>query len=285
MRNTLIANLTAAAGKDDRIFLVVGDLGYSVIEDFAEAFPNRYLNAGVSEQNMVSVAAGLAREGYKVFAYSIGNFATLRCLEQIRNDVCYHKLPVTMISIGGGFMYGSLGATHHATEDIAVMRALPNMSVYVPFSKAIMPKVLDEVLGGEAPAYIRIGREGAAPEQIEGDGLVRIRGKNGDMSETAFITVGKITDDLLAEAKKQQADVYALYRVKPLPEQAVKALVSSYRQVCVVEDHQRAGGAFSALSECISPLKSFAISDSFASLTYKEDELRNLYITEEYNNE
>ena len=109
------------------IILITGDLGFGVLNEFIEKYPNNFINAGVAEQNMTGIAAGLALEGKKVFTYSIANFPTLRCLEQIRNDVCYHNLDVNIISIGGGFSYGPLGMTHHATEDIAVMRTLPNL--------------------------------------------------------------------------------------------------------------------------------------------------------------
>ncbi|TMB73087.1 MAG: hypothetical protein E6J46_15620, partial [Chloroflexi bacterium] len=115
-----------------RVCLIVGDLGYSVIEDFANRHPDQFVNAGVSEQNMIGLAAGMALSGKIVFTYSIGNFGTLRCLEQIRNDVCYHRANVKVVAVGGGLAYGNLGVTHHASEDVAIMRALPNMTVVAP---------------------------------------------------------------------------------------------------------------------------------------------------------
>src|SRR5476651_2646056 len=132
MRTAFINQLVLEARKNPRVFLVVGDLGFSVVEPFATEFPDRYLNAGVAEQNMTAVAAGLAAEGYHVFTYSIANFPTLRCLEQIRNDVCYHNLPVTVVAVGGGLAYGNLGYSHHGVQDIAVMRSLPNITVLAP---------------------------------------------------------------------------------------------------------------------------------------------------------
>src|SRR6187431_2921481 len=118
MRNAFIEELSTLAEANDNIVLVVGDLGYSVVEPFAQRFPDRFLNAGVAEQNMTGLAAGLASEGYHVFTYSIANFPTLRCLEQIRNDVCYHVLPVTVVAVGAGLAYGNLGYSHHAVQDI-----------------------------------------------------------------------------------------------------------------------------------------------------------------------
>ena len=128
----MIDEITKLAETDERIIIVNGDLGFGVLEKFRDKFPDRYFNVGIAEQNMTSVAAGLALEGNMVFTYSIGNFPTLRCIEQIRNDVCYHNANVKVLAVGGGFPYGDLGMTHHATEDIAMMRALPNMKVFVP---------------------------------------------------------------------------------------------------------------------------------------------------------
>ncbi|RLA96545.1 MAG: transketolase, partial [Deltaproteobacteria bacterium] len=132
MRTAFIETLYELAEKDDRIWLLTADLGYSVLERFADRFPERFLNVGIAEQNMVGIATGLALSGNIVFIYSIANFPTLRCVEQIRNDVCYHNTDVKIVALGGGFTYGTLGVTHHATEDLAIMRSLPNMRVVAP---------------------------------------------------------------------------------------------------------------------------------------------------------
>src|SRR4051812_19286753 len=124
MRTAFISRLIEEARKDSRVFLLVGDLGFSVVEPFRDEFPKQFLNVGVAEQNMTGVAAGLAMEGYTVFTYSIGNFPTLRCMEQIRYDVCYHNLNVKIVSVGGGYAYGPLGASHHATEEIGMLRTI-----------------------------------------------------------------------------------------------------------------------------------------------------------------
>src|SRR5229473_4657677 len=132
MRGAFFRALVEIAEQDERVHLVVGDLGFGVVEEFARRFPKRFLNAGVAEQNMTGIAAGLALSGKVVFTYSIANFPTLRCLEQVRNDVCYHNANVKVVSVGGGFTYGAMGATHHAIEDLAIMRALPRMVVVAP---------------------------------------------------------------------------------------------------------------------------------------------------------
>src|SRR6266403_699088 len=131
MRNAFIAELSELAGADPRILLITGDLGFGVFEDFARRYPRQFLNAGVAEQNMTGVATGLALEGRIVFTYSIANFPTLRCLEQIRNDAAYHDANVKVVAIGGGFSYGALGMSHHATEDISIMRSI-GISVVAP---------------------------------------------------------------------------------------------------------------------------------------------------------
>ena len=160
MRNTVIDALTKMAETDDRITFVTADLGYSVLEDFAEKFPERFFNVGICEQAMSSVAAGMALSGEIVFTYSIGNFATLRCIEQIRNDICYHNANVKIIAVGGGVSYGQLGMSHHATEDIAMMRALPNMCVLTPADPEEALAAARYAVQTEGPCYIRLARRG-----------------------------------------------------------------------------------------------------------------------------
>ena len=145
MRDAFIKKLALMASSDEKIFLLVGDLGYGVVDDFAKSFPKQFLNAGVAEQNMMGMAAGLAHSGYKVFVYSIANFPTIRCLEQIRNDVCYHNLDVTIVAIGAGFGYGTLGYSHFAIEDLAVLRCLPNLNIYSPGDSYELEVALDQI--------------------------------------------------------------------------------------------------------------------------------------------
>ncbi len=160
MRTAFIQALNELAGKDPRVCLVVGDLGFSVIEEFAQKHPDQFVNAGVSEQNMIGLAAGMALSGKIVFTYSIGNFATLRCLEQIRNDVCYHRANVKVVSVGGGLAYGNLGVTHHASEDVAILRALPNMVVVAPGDPVEARLATRAVVALDGPCYLRLGKAG-----------------------------------------------------------------------------------------------------------------------------
>jgi transketolase len=279
MRNAFMERLMEKVEEDDSIFLVVGDLGYTVVDAFAEKYPERFLNAGVAEQNMTGVACGLAREGHKVFTYSIGNFTTLRCLEQIRNGICYHELPVCVVSVGGGFMYGYLGPTHHLTEDIGIMRTLPNMRVFVPFCKASARRVLDEVLEQPGPAYVRLGREGEAVEQVADNGLTPVRAWGGGPrvggAGRAVISVGKMSREVFEWADREQADLFALCRVSPLPEEQLRGFFERYREVTVIEDHQARCGVHSALSEFTSGLKGVNLANRFSPVVDGEDGQRN----------
>jgi len=160
MRNTFITNLIKSAEINERIVLIIGDLGYSVIEDFEKKFPRRFYNAGISEQNMASMAAGLASDGFHVFIYSIANFPTFRCAEQLRNDVGYHNLPVTVVSVGGGLSYGNLGYSHHAIQDLGLMRLFPEFTIACPGDPIETSMCLDYLLDNPGPSYLRLKKAG-----------------------------------------------------------------------------------------------------------------------------
>lgn len=160
MRDTFVATLLEAAKKDKNIILMTGDLGYGVLDTFEKELPSQFINSGVNEQAMMGMAAGYASTGKRVFVYSIGNFPTLRCLEQIRNDVCLMNNPVVIVSVGAGYAYGSQGYTHHALEDIAVLRALPNMEVIVPADPAETAELTSLIIASKKPTYLRLGKSG-----------------------------------------------------------------------------------------------------------------------------
>ena len=160
MRNAFIEELVALAHGHSNIALVVGDLGYSVIEPFVDTFPDRFVNAGVAEQNMAGLAAGMASEGYHVFTYSIANFPTFRCAEQIRNDIDHHRLAVTTVAVGGGLAYGNLGYSHHAIQDYALMRTMPNMLLAAPGDPLETRACLRYLVDNPGPSYLRLGKAG-----------------------------------------------------------------------------------------------------------------------------
>ena len=161
MRDNFISALINLAENDKDIVLLTGDLGFGVFEKFESSFPGQYFNVGVAEQNMIGLATGLALEGKKVITYSIGNFGILRCLEQIRNDACYHDANITIIANGGGFSYGSLGMSHHTTEDLAILRALPNISVVAPCTANEAGEAITAMIMNGGTGYLRLDKTGA----------------------------------------------------------------------------------------------------------------------------
>ena len=247
MRTAFIDSLLALAEQDRRVWLVNGDLGYSVLERFAERFPARYLNAGVAEQNMTGVAAGLALAGNVVFTYSIANFPTLRCLEQVRNDVCYHDLPVIVVAVGGGLSYGSQGYTHHGVEDFAVMGALPNMVVVAPGDPAETRLATAALLVRGRPGYLRLGKAGepvvhsADPPFALGKAILLRDGPDATLISTGgMLQTTLAAADLLA-TRGQRVRVLSMPTVEPLDEVAVVAAARETGTVVTVEEHGPGG--------------------------------------------
>lgn len=259
MRDAFITELTKLAREDDSVFLVVGDLGFSVIEEFQAEFPDRFLNPGVAEQSMLGIASGLAAAGYNVFVYSIGNFPTMRALEQIRNDVCYHDRAVTVVSVGGGFSYGYLGYTHHAIEDIAVMRALPKMTVYSPADPIEAAVLTRAAVENPGPHYLRLGKNGEKVlhhRQVSLDELERGAVlAEADDAEVVILSTGAIVGDAL-EAGRVLAGrgiatrVVSVPVIKPLGLNPL-AVLGGARGFVTVEEHTLYGGLASAVLERI----------------------------------
>ena len=258
MRNAFLAELFDLAQQDERITFVTGDLGYTVVEKFMETLPKQFLNAGVAEANMTSVAAGMALSGKIVFTYSIANFPTLRCLEQIRNDVCYHRVNVKIVSVGGGFAYGSMGATHHAIEDLAVMRALPNLTVVAPGDPVEARAATRAVVAHQGPCYLRLGKAG---EPIVHDGPIAfelgkaIRLRDGRHA-TLITTGGMLKTATLAADRLEAAGisvrVVSMHTLKPLDEQEVLAAARETGACFTIEEHSVIGGLGSAVAEVLS---------------------------------
>ena len=256
MRDTFIKHLVNSAIKNEKIFLIVGDLGFSVIEDFQERFPDRFLNAGVAEQNMAGTAAGLASEGYHVFIYSIANFPTFRCAEQIRNDIDYHNLPVTVVSVGGGLSYGNLGYSHHAVQDYGLMRLFPNMSIYAPGDPVETLSCLNYILSNPSPSYLRLGRSGEEtfhkqlPKIQPGKWVKLIESKN----KRILLSTGAA---LSASIKLHQSNTYNAYVVYTLPAWGMKhkqdqwSQISEFEHIVTVEDHLHDCGFGSWLLESV----------------------------------
>ncbi|MBX9752689.1 MAG: hypothetical protein K5Q68_24080 [Roseococcus sp.] len=257
MRTETIDALTSFARANPDVMLLTADLGYSVLERFAEAMPAQYANVGVCEQAMVGIAAGLALSGHRVVLYSIANFPTLRCLEQLRNDVCYHDLPVTVIAVGGGLAYGAQGYTHHGVEDLGIMAMLPNMAVACPADPHEAMALLPQLLERRRPAYLRLGRSGEPVLHAPGTPVTlghAIPMRTG--TDIALLATGPILGRALAAAEALaargiSASVVSFPGFRPLDEAAVLAAARAHRAILTIEEHSVAGGFGSRVAEVL----------------------------------
>lgn len=287
MRDAFIAELTALAKADPSVMLITGDLGFGVLTDYAEQFPDQFLNAGVAEQNMTGLACGLALEGHKVYTYSIANFTTLRPLEQIRNDVCYHDADVTLVSVGGGFSYGQLGMSHFATEDLAILRALPNMEVIAPVDPWETTVLTRQMAARPGPKYLRLdkGSAGTSEEPVELGKIRKIR----DGQDVTLIGIGAIVSEALSAADTLaqqgiQARVLAVHSLKPLDTQVILDAARETGGVITVEEHNIIGGLGGAVAEtCLEGgvmpkfFRRLGLQDQYPSVVGDQNHLRAAY--------
>jgi transketolase len=251
MRDAFVDELTTLAETNPQIALIVGDLGYNVVEKFAERFPDRFINAGVAEQNMTGLAAGMASEGYHVFTYSIANFPTFRCAEQIRNDVDHHRLPVTIVAVGGGVAYGALGYSHHAVQDYALMRAMPNMIIAAPGDPLETRACLRWLVANPGPSYLRLGKAGepqfheSIPDVSPG-AWVRVR---EGFEAQVMLSTGAALGAAIARADDQAVYSLPLWSMGSKSRQA--AQLARHQAVMTFEDHLPDGGFGSWLAESV----------------------------------
>lgn len=254
MRKAFIQSLLKAAKEDPNIIFVTGDLGYGVVDDFARELPAQFINAGISEQAMMGMAAGLASQGKRVFVYSIGNFSTLRCLEQIRNDVCAMNNSVVIVSVGSGYSYGTQGYTHHAVEDIAVMRALPNIEILLPSDSEEVRVITEYLCSSRNPAYLRLGKDGEP--KIHPAGSIKFdrspyKITNGD--DFAILTAGSIASEAILAvsnlaSKGVNGSIYLIPSLDGLTRNFLEQL-SKYCVLITLEEHSPSGGFGSAILE------------------------------------
>lgn len=290
MRDTFVKTLLEIAKKDKNVYIVTGDLGFGVLRPFWEELPDQIINAGIAEQNMTSIAAGLALQGKIVYTYSIGNFPTLRCIEQIRNDCAYHDANVKVVCVGGGFVYGSLGMSHHATEDIAIMRALPNVTVVAPgdlVEAACATKAIYETPG---TCYLRLGRGGEKQihENIENFEIGKaIKIKDGE--KIAIFSTGAIFDEVDEACKTLSEEgikptVYTFPTVKPIDKDVILECARENDTIITVEEHNLSGGFGSAVAEVLSEesnlkakLVRVALDDRYSCIVGSQKYLRQQY--------
>lgn len=255
MRTECIDALTAYARVNPDVMLLTADLGYSVLERFADELPAQYANVGVCEQAMAGIAAGLALSGRRVVIYSIANFPTLRCLEQLRNDVCYHKLPVTVIAVGGGLAYGAQGYTHHGLEDLGIMSMLPNMAVVCPADPHEAENLLPQLMDRAKPAYMRLGRAGE-PRLHRSTAEIVLGRANWlrEGTDIALLATGPIAGRALAAAEALStrgidASVASFHTILPLDADAITQAVRRHRAVMSIEEHAVSGGFGSRVAD------------------------------------
>ncbi|MBP5532132.1 MAG: transketolase [Lentisphaeria bacterium] len=256
MRKAFNEELLKAARQDKRIHMILADIGYGEIEPFANEFPERFINCGVAEQNMTGVACGVALAGNIAITYSIANFPTLRCLEQVRNDVCYHNANVKIVIISGGMAYGPLGVSHHSTEDLAIMRALPNLKVIAPCDIYDARSAVHAMLAYDGPVYYRCGYKGeknlhTGPVNFEIGKALKLR----EGKDAAIIFTGTIGINALQAADELEKQGYSIklismHTVKPID---VAAVLDAAETGCVVtlEEHNICGGMGGAVAEAL----------------------------------
>ena len=240
------SNIISKVAEDEKVIFITGDLGFNAFENIQESMKDRFINTGVAEQNMIGVAAGLAHKGYKVFCYSIAPFITYRCLEQIRIDVCFHKLPVFIVGNGGGYGYGIMGATHHSIEDIACMSSMPGLTCYVPsFVEDVETSVL-EILESGTPAYLRLGLGKQSPiKQTKLESVNTV--SSSTEAKITIIALGPVINNVIAAIEntesKHQVDLFSLTKV---PFENLNAAfwqsIANTKKLLVVEEHIARGG-------------------------------------------
>lgn len=290
MRDRFVSTLMRLAAKDPNVHLVTGDLGFGVLKPFWERFPDQFTNAGIAEQNMTSFAAGMALEGKTVFTYSIGNFPTLRALEQIRNDCAYHEANVKIVCVGGGFVYGSLGMSHHATEDLAIMRALPNVTVMAPSDPSQAQLATEAIYAHPGTCYLRLGRGGEPELNCPAEDFQIGRAMPVfDGVDVALLFTGAIGDEVLAARSMLAADgisaaVVSLPTVKPIDTTAIAELAARFGTLVSVEEHSVVGGLGGAVAEVLAELPNprarlvrVGLDDRYSSIVGSQKYLRDVY--------
>ncbi len=257
MRDYFIRRLCEIAERDHRIILITGDLGFGVFDEYRQHFPHQFINAGVAEQNMTGIATGLALEGRIVFTYSIGNFSTLRCLEQIRNDACYHEANVKVVSIGGGFSYGALGISHHATEDLSIMRSLPNITIVSPCDLWEAEQATEAIVNTPGTCYLRLDKSSGKiinkPKEKFQLGKARVVRAGADIT---VIVTGGILEEVQEAAERLsmsgiEVRILSIHTIKPFDvETVIKAAYETYG-IITVEEHTRHGGLGGIVAEVL----------------------------------
>jgi len=291
MRDDFVNVFLNEAKKDSSMILLTADLGFGAFDQIERELPGQYINVGVAEQNMIGVATGLCLEGYRVVAYSIGNFPTMRCLEQIRNDACYHGINLTIVGMGGGFSYGPLGMSHHTTEDVAVMRSLPEMKVFTPGTKKEAEFVSKYLFNSSGVSYLRLDKSYFEDDEILTYSDFKIdkalKYRNGN-DYSIFAMGGILEEAILASDELVKDDIFcsviSFPRIKPIDGNAIKREISQTSNILTIEEHNLIGGLSSSVSEyCMlnkiypKEFKSLGLRDQYSSIVGSQKYLRRSY--------
>ena len=288
MRDAMMKALFELANDNKDLVLITGDLGFGLFEGFSEKLPSQFINIGIAEQNMIGVATGLALEGKTVFVYSIGNFPTLRCLEQIRNDACYHDLNINIICMGAGFSYGALGMSHHATEDIAIMRSLPGTTVISPSTEDEAYFSTIELSKRNGVGYLRLDKSKVSKRKKSKSELEIGKGNIlKDGSDYTIIACGGIVEEALLAADDLDKNnisckVVSMHTIKPIDNALIQDCVKNSKGIVSLEEGNITGGLGSAILEvCLKngefplKMKTLGINDEYVSIVGSQEYLRN----------
>ncbi len=288
MRNAFAAEITELALADERVVLLSGDIGNRLFDTFRAQFPERFINCGIAEANMIGVAAGLAMNGFRPIAYTITPFITTRCLEQIRVDVCYHDVPVMIVAVGAGLSYASLGPTHHSCEDIAFLRALPHMAVVCPGDAVEVRLALREGMKRTSGTYVRLGKKGEAvihktpPDFAIGKAITLRTGRDVCLLSTGnMLPVAVEAADLLVKSGLTP-QLVSFHTVKPLDVEYLTQAFNQFSLVVTIEEHSRLGGFGAAVAEWLADqprmrgsLSRFGTADEFLHESGEQEHARH----------
>ncbi len=290
MRAAFCRQLIELAENDERVFLITSDTGFTIFDDYQKRFPDRYLNIGICESAMIGLAAGLAMAGKSVFLYGIIPFVTMRCFEQIRNDLCMQNLPVKIIGVGQGLTYGGEGPTHHSIEDIAILAGLPNMTVVCPADPLETQKAVEESMALAGPVYIRLGKSGEKVLCAAGVENIKI-GKGNRIRKGArlgIIATGNMVETALAAADELEKSgvtpsVVSMHTVKPIDRAVIAELAQTCECLATIEEHNVIGGLGGMVSNVIAEeklgvkLMKFAVPDQYVDCAGSREYHRERY--------
>lgn len=288
MRNTFINTLSTLAKDDDSIYIVSGDAGYGVFEEFRDHYPDRFINAGVAEANMIGYSAGMALTGFNVFVYNIIPFVLYRCYEQVRNDICYQKLPVTLVGIGSGITYAPQGMTHYSVEDITLASTLPNLTVISPIDPVEVRAAVNYAAQASGPVYIRLAKTGEPDFRTSECNDILEPAVIRDGEDAIILSYGSIFGEAaeaadILDSRGIHVRLVSVPVLQPFPKNRIAKLISGFKTVITLEEHYHTGGLTSRMAELFvshkitSALVPLTIPDQFIHHINKQAGLRNRY--------